>query len=52
MPIWRKGEDDRPMSLVILRACREAIGVEVEAGKAELEVVPMKRSYCSQSEYR
>ena len=52
MPVWRLDESGRSISLVILRACREAIGVEVEAGKAELEVVPMKRSYCSQSEYR
>jgi hypothetical protein len=37
MPIWREDEDDRPISLVITRAGREAIGVdedeEVTEGK-------------------
>jgi hypothetical protein len=28
MPVWRKDEDDRPVSLVITRAGRDAIGVE------------------------
>ena len=42
MPVWRKDEDDRPLSLVILRAGRDAIGVEDEAGEAELEVVPAR----------
>lgn len=31
MPIWRKGEDDRPISLVITRAGRDAIGVDEDA---------------------
>ncbi len=28
MPVWRKDEDDRPISLMITRAGRDAIGVE------------------------
>ena len=36
MPIWRKGEDDRPISLMITRAGRAAIGVE-EAAPAEAQ---------------
>ncbi len=36
MPVWRKDEDDRCYSLVLLRAGREAIGVEEDAaGEAE-----------------
>jgi hypothetical protein len=31
MPIWRNGEDDRPISLMITRAGRDAIGVEETA---------------------
>jgi hypothetical protein len=31
MPIWRKGEDDRPISLMITRAGRNAIGLEEDA---------------------
>lgn len=31
MPIWRKDEDDRPISLVITRAGRNAIGADVDA---------------------
>ena len=42
MPVWRKDEDDRPMSLVILRAGRDAIGVDDEAGEVEPEVVPAR----------
>ena len=34
MPVWRQGEDDRPISLIITRAGRDAIGVE-EDGTAE-----------------
>src|ERR1700674_3231868 len=34
MPVWRTGEDGRPISLMITRAGRDAIGVE-EAGPAE-----------------
>jgi len=30
MPVWRKDEDDRPMSLVILRAGRDSIGVDAQ----------------------
>ena len=33
MPIWREDEDDRPISLVITRAGRKAIGVEEDAAK-------------------
>ena len=28
MPVWRKGEDDRPISLMITRPGRDALGVE------------------------
>jgi hypothetical protein len=28
MPVWRKGEDDRPISLTVTRAGRAAVGVE------------------------
>ena len=28
MPVWRKGEDDRPISLMIMRPGRDALGVE------------------------
>src|ERR1700738_251418 len=31
MPVWRKGEDGRPISLIITRAGRDAIGVEEDA---------------------
>src|ERR1700687_4042682 len=34
MPVWRKGEDGRPISLMITRAGRDAIGVD-EDGPAE-----------------
>jgi hypothetical protein len=34
MPVWRKGEEDRPISLMITRAGRDAIGVG-ESGPAE-----------------
>jgi hypothetical protein len=27
MPVWREGEDGRPISLMITRAGRDAIGV-------------------------
>ena len=40
MPVWRKDEDDRPMSLVIMRSGREAIGVEDDAGALEPAVAP------------
>ena len=33
MPVWRRNEDDRPLSLVILKAGRDAIGVAGEAGE-------------------
>ena len=36
MPVWRKGEDGRPISLMITRAGRDAIGVE-EDGPAEAQ---------------
>jgi hypothetical protein len=36
MPVWRKGEDGRPISLMITRAGRDAIGVE-EDGLAEAQ---------------
>ena len=42
MPVWHKDEEDRPMSLVILRAGRDAIGVEDEGGVAEPEVAPAR----------
>ncbi len=32
MPVWRIDDDERPMSLVILRAGRDEIGVDDEAG--------------------
>ena len=32
LPIWRDGEDSKPISLVISRAGRDAIGVDVEVG--------------------
>jgi hypothetical protein len=31
MPVWRKGEDDRPISLMITRVGRDAIGVKENA---------------------
>src|SRR6202011_4607325 len=31
MPVWREGEDGRPISLVITRAGRDAIRVEEDA---------------------
>src|ERR1700730_15048908 len=31
MPVWRQGEDGRPISLMITRAGRDAIGVEEDA---------------------
>ena len=31
MPVWREGEDGRPISLMITRAGRDAIGVEEDA---------------------
>jgi hypothetical protein len=31
MPIWRKDKDDRPISLVITRAGRSAIGIDEDA---------------------
>ena len=31
MPVWRQGEDGRPVSLIITRAGRDAIGVEEDA---------------------
>ena len=36
MPVWRQGEDGRPISLMITRAGRDAIGVE-EDGPAEAQ---------------
>ena len=54
MPVWRKDEDDRPMSLVILRAGRDAIRVEDEtdppqdksglASKSPLSIGPKVKS--------
>jgi len=35
MPIWREDEDDRPISLMITRAGREAIGVDEDEGASE-----------------
>jgi hypothetical protein len=35
MPIWREDEDDRPISLVITRAGREAIGVDEDGAGSE-----------------
>jgi hypothetical protein len=31
LPVWRQGEDGRPISLIITRAGRDAIGVEEDA---------------------
>jgi Protein of unknown function (DUF3489) len=31
MPVWRQGEDGRPISLIVTRAGRDAIGVEEDA---------------------
>ena len=31
MPVWRQGEDGRPISLIITRAGRDAIGVDEDA---------------------
>ena len=42
MPVWRKGEYDRPLSLVILKAGRDAIGVADAVPESEPEVVPSK----------
>ena len=36
MPVWRQGEDGRPISLMITRAGRDAIGVE-EDGQAQAQ---------------
>src|SRR5271166_1138249 len=36
MPVWREGEDGRPISLIITRAGRDAIGV-VEDARAEAQ---------------
>ncbi len=33
MPVWRMNDDDRPLSLVILKAGRDAIGVADEAAE-------------------
>ena len=35
MPIWREDKDDRPISLVITRAGRNAIGVDEDAADAD-----------------
>jgi hypothetical protein len=34
MPVWRQGEDGRPISLIITRAGRDAIGVEEDGPAA------------------
>jgi hypothetical protein len=39
MPVWRKDENGRNISLVIMRAGRDAIGVEDFAGKTHASVV-------------
>ena len=44
MPVWRKDENDRPRSLVILRAGRDAIGVEAEPVQTEPEIATKSRS--------
>jgi hypothetical protein len=36
MPVWRKGEDDRPISLMITRAGRDAIRVEEDVAAQAL----------------
>jgi hypothetical protein len=36
MPIWREDEEGRSVSLIITRAGRDAIGVAVKGGEAEL----------------
>ena len=33
MPVWRMSDDDRPLSLVILKAGRDTIGVAEDAGE-------------------
>ena len=43
MPVWREGEDGRPISLMITRAGRDAIGVE-EDGPAEAQRPSNKES--------
>jgi hypothetical protein len=43
MPVWRKSEDDRPISLMITRAGRDAIGVE-ETALAEVPHSSNKQS--------
>ena len=43
MPVWRKDEDDRPISLMITRAGRDAIGVE-EDGAAGAQRPSNERS--------
>jgi hypothetical protein len=40
MPVWRTDENDRPMSLILLRAGRDAIGVENNSEVEEPAVVP------------
>ena len=39
MPVWRKGDDDRSLSLIITRAGREAIGVSDEGGDDRFPIV-------------
>ena len=43
MPVWREGEDGRPISLMITRAGRDAIGVEEDA-RAEVQSPSNKES--------
>lgn len=47
MPVWRTDEDERPMSLVILRAGRDAIGVEDDASASERDVTVSTETECS-----
>jgi len=42
MPIWRNDQDGRSLSLVLLRAGREAIGVENDANGTEQTSMPAK----------
>ena len=46
MPVWREGDDGRPISLVITRAGRDAIGVGSTRGNASTTIVekPAKQS--------
>jgi hypothetical protein len=37
MPVWRRDEDNRPLSLVILKAGRDAVGVEDETSEPTLD---------------